>query len=117
MGEKYAISGSRPPEHTDGLATPAAIKALLEHPAELRLVVGTLVTAKTITNHRKGTVYPVVEVVHWELVPEEHRQAVADALGAALAARTGLAELPFEPGSELPPDPDAPDNPEDEAVS
>jgi hypothetical protein len=116
MADKYAISGARPPEMTDGLGTPAAVKALLEDPSTTRLIVGQVVNAKTVTNHRKGTVHPVVEVVHWELVPPEHRKAVADALGAALAARTGAAELPFEPGSELPPDDSRPDNPEDEAI-
>lgn len=115
-GQRYAISGARPPEATDGLGTVAAVKEFLDSPDEARLMVGLVVNAKTVTNHRKGAVWPVIEVVHWELVPEEHRKAVADALGAALAARNGQSELPFPPGSDVPPDENAPDNPEDETV-
>jgi hypothetical protein len=118
--EKIAISGAAPPEKTHGLATPAIVKDLLEHPNRPILVVGLAVNAKTITNNRKGTQYPVVGFMHWEAItdalPKQLREAVVEALIAAQEARTGQRVLPFPPADEVPLDENASDDPEDETA-
>jgi len=99
--EKITLGGGLPPEETNGLATEAIQKAFLDHPKHAVLVVAVVSSQQTRTNHDKGITYPVLSIRHWEVVPEEHRAAVAKVLGDALAARTGLVALPFEPGGEV----------------
>jgi hypothetical protein len=100
--QKITLSGALPADHNDGLKGYA--KDFLELPREARLVVAVVSTRKRNEDIDKDIVYPVLQIRHWELVPEKHKKKVAAALADAFADRTGKAELPFNEGEEIPMD-------------
>lgn len=97
---KITLAGSMPPDLNNGLAS--AAKEFLAHPREARLIVGLVTCKKSVRDNDTGSEYPVLSVRHWELVGAEDQQAAATMLGKGLAARTGIQELPLEPGEEVP---------------
>lgn len=97
---KITLAGSTPPDQNNGLAP--ASKDFLAHPREARLIVGLVSCKKSVRDHETGAEYPVLCFKHLELVSDEDKQAAADMLGKGLAARTGIQELPLEPGEEVP---------------
>ena len=100
MGSRVTLSGAMPEEATNGLLPHA--KEFLDHPKELRLIVAVVSSSKTVENHDKNEQHPVIRIRHWEVVPDGDKKAVADVLGRALGDRTGMMELPLEPGAEAP---------------
>jgi hypothetical protein len=108
MGPRITLSGAQPEEATNGLL--AHSKEFLDHPKELRLIVAVVSSSKTVENHDKNDTYPTVRIRHWEIVPDADKKAVADVLGRALADRTGMMELPLEPGAEAPSADEFPDD-------
>jgi delta 1-pyrroline-5-carboxylate dehydrogenase len=98
--QKITLSGALPADHNDGLKMYA--EDFLKNPREARLVVGVVSTRKRNEDVDKDLYYPVLQIRHWELVPDKHRAKVAKALADAFADRTGKTELPFEEGAEIP---------------
>ena len=105
--QKITLSGALPADHNDGLKLYA--KDFLENPREARLVVAVVSTRKRNEDIDKDITYPVLQIRHWELVPDKHRAKVAKALSDAFADRTGKVELPFPDGEPIPMDFDGDD--------
>ena len=100
--QKITLSGALPADHNDGIKIYA--KDFLENPREARLVVAVLSTRKRTEDVDKGIEYPVIQIRHWELVPDKHKAKVAKALADAFADRTGKVELPYPDGQAVPMD-------------
>lgn len=100
--QKITLSGALPADHNDGLKIYA--KDFLENPREARLVVAVISTRKRNEDVDKDLYYPVLQIRHWELVPDAHKAKVAKALADAFADRTGKVELPFPDGKQIPMD-------------
>jgi DNA-binding response OmpR family regulator len=98
--QKITLSGALPADHNDGLKMYA--KDFLENPREARLVVAVVSTRKRNEDVDKDITYPVLQIRHWELIPDKHKAKVAKALADAFADRTGKVELPFQEGQEIP---------------
>jgi len=98
--QKITLSGALPADHNDGLKMYA--EDFLKNPREARLVVAVVSTRKRNEDVDKDLYYPVLQIRHWELIPDKHKAKVAKALADAFADRTGKTELPFEEGVEIP---------------
>lgn len=110
MAPPVSLAGTLPAEN--GLIQIAAELADEETAGIARLAVVILHGEQIKLNPRKGTRYGVVQFDQIELVTAEDQEAVAQALGRALAARTGRQQLPFTIGEPVPGDGNAfPDDP------
>lgn len=100
MTDRVAISGQVPGDEVNGLKSRA--KELRASPRQLRLIIGIVDVAKVTRNVDKDFEYPTVRFRHIELVPEEFIHDASAILGKALGDRTGMDQLPFEHGGQVP---------------
>jgi hypothetical protein len=96
------LAGKLPDDEKNGLRD--AEKHMGDGPKKTMLVVALVSGYESKLNFDAGETTMVLRVRHAEIVPEDHKGLVAEALFQALQARTGAMMLPFEPGEEFMPD-------------
>jgi hypothetical protein len=102
MAPPVTLSGSIPAEN--GLIQIAAELADEETAGIARLAIVIFHGEQIKLNPRKGTRYGVVQFDQIELVNADDTEEVSQALGRALASRTGRQQLPFAVGEQVPGD-------------
>lgn len=102
MAPPVTMAGTLPAEN--GLIPLAAELADEETAGIARLAIVIFHGEQIKLNPRKGTRYGVVQLDQLELVNRDDVEAVSQALGRALAARTGRQQLPFTIGEPVPGD-------------
>ena len=95
----WKLSSSAPDANRNGLDDPVIVRALLDDPNKLRLVVALVSVDEIKRNVVTGIELPVVKIRHIEIPPADHAKIVTEILHQAHQDRTGEMMLPFEPGA------------------
>lgn len=99
-----ALSGARPGGDLNGLAADDLVKAMMEHPNKLVMVVALVSADATTIKHRRGVAYPTMSLAWVEVVPAEEVGGVGEIMNNAYQARTGAMMAPFIAGQDRPMD-------------